>query len=217
MGDIKNQIYKEALSASALKKLLLSSSDDVGKFFSKIFKKSPKQLERIKNVNKAVKGSGWSPINESVKSVDDVIEAVARKTNSSWDEAKKLVEQNIHTSGSGSIFADIAAGGAKKIKPLKKPIEKFQKGSLNKLTDLDMKAGEKLRKKFPKKLGKMFENEVKVRSGDVTHHFKTNQLTAPYIKTKDKVLPLVGGMTIANKLYPNEENKRDANGPPKGR
>lgn len=151
-----------------------------------------------------------------VKSLD----AFAKKlSQNGFQNAKVLAKKRmIGNAGTGSFFLDLIGGN--KIKN-SNAIKKMQ----TKLTDVDMKAGGAAYDFFNNRKSKrinnmknMFVNEHIFDKGKNSFgstdavKIKSTGLLNPITKSRDKILPLVGGMTVANAITPKEPEDQSSRG-----
>lgn len=138
-------------------------------------------------------------------------------------KSRDIVNSAVNGQGTGSFLIDFFGGGLKKKPAVSKKINKIQRGAV----DLDMRAGAKvhdfLRKGLDKKekmnkfdkfrngLSNQFVKEYNVKMApstngvaDINSKIKTTSLLNPVDKVKDKALPIIGGMAVADKLMPQQ-------------
>lgn len=147
-----------------------------------------------------------------IKNIDDLASVVKK---SGIQNSKGVVNDAMfRNNGTGSFVLDFLTGN-------KLGKSKAYRNMQRKITDLDMRAGGKAYDFFDKRKSKALNSVknsfvqdqefLKKRNGATDEYIKvkTTGLLNPISKTKEKVLPVVGSMTVANHLLADKRKEGD--------
>lgn len=204
----KEKIYKEANAAYV--KGIKGITNAVSRF-AKTNKSTASNIVR-KSLDHGGSGSfyGDMVLGAAKKIPGRYKDPVARKTLLNAMKSSKL------KGAAKKTFKRENADILKRTRPLKSKVDDSVWAMKKNLDDIDMKLGDKLGKK-----NRIFDSYVDINhgskgNGEVIQRLKVKRATAPLSKTKKAVLPMVGAMTISEKLIPTKKESEIPTEPMKG-
>lgn len=193
----KKQIYKEA--SAAYVKGIKGVTDAVSRFA----KSSPTSASKLirKNMNHGGSGSFYGDI---VLGGLKKIPGPYKNKMGRQTLLKEMKSRGLKGSAK-KTFVRENADILKRTNPLDSKIDDVVWNAKKNLDDIDMRIGSRLGKN-----NRIFDASIDINHGpgahgEVIQRLKTKRATAPLSKAKKAVLPMVGAMTIGEKLAPSEK------------